>query len=88
MDKARLATRVALKDQKGHWDRLTTVLKLKDSEVAEVLLDTLVNFLLLGPIGINTRSPGYMLHVVPSHSSGLTPVLLFPKCGFLCVIRS
>ena len=52
-DTARLATQVTLKDQKGRWDCLKTVLKLKlvkDSEVAEVLLDMLVNFLLLAII--------------------------------------
>ena len=63
-DKVRLATRVTLKDQKGHCDLLKTVLKLKlvkDSEVAEVLLDTLVHFLLLGRrFGIASipRAPG------------------------------
>ena len=39
--------------QKGRWDRLKTVLKLKlvkDSEVAKVLLNMLVNVLLLGPV--------------------------------------
>ena len=35
LDKARLATRVTLKNQKGRWDRLKTVLKMKDSEVAD-----------------------------------------------------
>ena len=52
-DKARLATRVTLNDQKGHWDPLKNFLKLKlvkDSEVAEVLLDMLANFLLLDPV--------------------------------------
>ena len=47
MDKARLATRVTLKNQKGRWDRLKTILKIKDSEVAEILLDTLVHFLII-----------------------------------------
>ena len=47
LDKARLATRVPLKDQKGRWDRLNTVLKIKDSEMAEILLDTLVHFLII-----------------------------------------
>ncbi|KAI0222396.1 hypothetical protein LSAT2_026362 [Lamellibrachia satsuma] len=40
LDKARLATRVTLKNQKGRWDRLKTVLKMKDSEVADILFDT------------------------------------------------
>ena len=44
LDKARLATRV--KNQKGRWDRLKTVLKMKDSKVAEILFDTLVHFLI------------------------------------------
>ena len=47
LDKARLATRVPLKDQKGRWDRLNTVLKMKDSEMAEILFDTLVHFLII-----------------------------------------
>ena len=46
LDKARLATRVTLKNQKGRWDRLKTVLKMKDSEVADILFDTLVHFLI------------------------------------------
>ena len=51
----RLATKVTLKDQKGRWDRLKTVLKLKlvkDSEVSEVLLDTLVIFFIIRPCRI------------------------------------
>ena len=46
LDKARLAKRVTLKNQKGCWDRLKTVLKMKDSEVAEILFDTLVHILI------------------------------------------
>ena len=49
LDKARLATRVTLKNQKGRWDRLKTLLKMKDNEVAEILLDTLVHFLIIRP---------------------------------------
>ena len=41
LDKARLTTRVTLKNQMGRWDRLKTVLKMKDSEVADILFDTL-----------------------------------------------
>ena len=48
-DKARLATRVTLKNQKERWDRLKTVLKMKDNEVAKILLDTLVHFLIISP---------------------------------------
>ena len=47
-DKARLTTRVTLKNQKGRWDCLK-----KDCEVAEVLLDRLVHFLLLFSITIS-----------------------------------
>ena len=47
LDKARLATRVTLKNQKGRWDRLKTVLKIKDCEVAEILFDTLVHFFII-----------------------------------------
>ena len=43
LDKARLATRAT------RWDRLKTLLKMKDNEVAEILLDTLVNFLIIRP---------------------------------------
>ena len=65
--------------------------------MAEILLDTLVHFLIISPylnasvsIGSIARAPalcyGYvsMSHVVPSHSSGLTPVKLFPEYGFMC----
>ena len=47
LDKARLATRVTLKHQKGRWDRLKIVFKMKDSEVADILFDTLVHFLII-----------------------------------------
>ena len=43
LDKARLATRVTLKNQKGRWDRLKIILKMKDSEVAEILFDKYVS---------------------------------------------
>ena len=95
LEKVRLVTRAALKDQKGCWYHLKTVLKLKDSDVAEVLFDMLVHFLLLSPIVLASHQytepwlyAMAMLHVVPSRSSGLTPVQLFPECGFLCVIHS
>ena len=96
LDKARLATRVTLKNQKGRWDRLKTVLKKKDSEVADILFDTLVHFLIiitilgLARVSASDRYPEprpyamAMSHVVPSHNSGLTPVKLFPECGFMC----
>ena len=54
LDKARLATRVTLKNQKGRWDRLKTVLKIKDSEVADILFDTLVHFLPSASISIGS----------------------------------
>ena len=47
LDKAKLATQVTLKNQKGRWDRLKTVLKINDSEVADILVDTLVHFLII-----------------------------------------
>ena len=37
LDKARLAKRVTLENQKGRWNRLKTVLKMKDSEVTDIL---------------------------------------------------
>ena len=52
LDKARLATRATLKNQKGRWDRLKTVLKMKDSEVADILFDTLVHFLIITILGL------------------------------------
>ena len=95
LDKARMATRVTLKNQKGRWDRLKTVLKMKDSEVADILFDTLVHFLIITILSLErvSASDRYpeprpyamaMSHMVPSHSSGLTPVQLFPECGFMC----
>ena len=47
LDKPRLATRVTIKNLKGRWDRLKTVLNMKDSEVADILFDTLVHFLII-----------------------------------------
>ena len=49
LDKARLATRVTLKNQKGRWDRLKTVFKMKDSEVADIMIifEALVHFLII-----------------------------------------
>ena len=53
LDKARLmATRVTLKNQKGRWVRLKTVLKMKDSEVADILFDTLVHFRIITILGL------------------------------------
>ena len=44
LDKVTLATRLTLKNQKGRWDRPKTVLKIKDSDVAEIIFDTFSTF--------------------------------------------
>ena len=72
---------------------------MKDSEVADILFDTLVHVLIITILGLarvssSDRNPEplpyamAMSHVVPSHNSGLTPVIsCFQNVG-LCVIRS
>ena len=57
LDKARLAKRVTLKNQKGRWDRLKTVLKMKDREVADILFDILVHFLIITILGSIPGAP-------------------------------
>ena len=52
LDKARLATRVTLNEQKERWDRVKAVLKMKDYKVAKVLLDTSVNLFSVMVMGL------------------------------------
>ena len=69
LDKARLVTRVTLKNQKGRRDRMKTVLKMKDSEVADILFDTLVHFLIFTIIA-------------PSASIGIGSIPGVPALGY------